>query len=86
VTVTIPLSALSTGAPDLDDDFRSADFFELAKFPRATFKSTKVEKIGESGRLKVSGNLNLSRGFGRVLRRSRVNRIVIDDRPASSAS
>jgi polyisoprenoid-binding protein YceI len=59
VTVTIPLSALSTGVPDLDDDFRSADFFEFAKFPRATFKSTKVEKNGESGRLKVTGDLNL---------------------------
>ena len=59
VTVTIPLSALSTGVPDLDDDFRSADFFELAKFPAATFKSTKVDKNGESGRLKVTGDLNL---------------------------
>jgi polyisoprenoid-binding protein YceI len=59
VAVTIPLTALSTGVPDLDEDFRSADFFDLAKFPTATFKSTKVEKNGESGGLKVTGDLNL---------------------------
>jgi polyisoprenoid-binding protein YceI len=58
VAVTIPLTAMSTGVPDLDDDFRSADFFDVAKFPSATFKSTKVEK-GDSGRLKVTGDLNL---------------------------
>jgi polyisoprenoid-binding protein YceI len=58
VTVTIPLAAMSTGVPDLDDDFRSPDFFDVAKFPSATFKSTKVEK-GDSGRLKVTGDLNL---------------------------
>ena len=59
VAVTIPLAAMSTGVPDLDEDFRSADFFELAKFPTATFKSTKVEMNGEPGRLKVSGDLSL---------------------------
>jgi polyisoprenoid-binding protein YceI len=59
VAVTIPLAAMSTGVPDLDADFRSADFFELAKYPAATFKSTKVEMNGGAGRLKVSGILNL---------------------------
>jgi polyisoprenoid-binding protein YceI len=58
VAVTIPLAAMSTGVPDLDVDFRSADFFDLAKFPTATFNSTKVEN-GASGRLKVTGDLTL---------------------------
>jgi polyisoprenoid-binding protein YceI len=57
VVVTIPLKSMSTGVPDLDEDFRSADFFEVAKFPTATFKSTKVEKSGRG--LKVTGDLNL---------------------------
>src|SRR5579859_3223404 len=35
VTVTIPLSTLYTGVPGLDDDFRSSDFFDTAKFPTA---------------------------------------------------
>ena len=59
VTVSIPLAAMSTGVPDLNDYLRSADFFDLGKYPTATFKSTLVEKSGASGRLKVTGNLTV---------------------------
>jgi polyisoprenoid-binding protein YceI len=59
VSVTIPLSSLNTGVPALDDHFRSADFFETAKFPVATFKSTKVEKGPAADQLKVTGDLSL---------------------------
>ena len=58
VKVTIPLSTLNTGVPALDDDFRSSDFFDTARFPTATFTSTRVEQAG-TDRLKVTGNLNL---------------------------
>jgi polyisoprenoid-binding protein YceI len=59
VAVTIPLTSMSTGVPDLNDDFRSSDFFDLAKFPTATFKSNKVEKGAAPGTLKVAGDLSL---------------------------
>jgi polyisoprenoid-binding protein YceI len=59
VEVTIPLSTLSTGVPALDDDFRSTDFFDTARFPTATFKSTKVEKGLTKDRLEVTGQLTL---------------------------
>jgi polyisoprenoid-binding protein YceI len=59
VTVTIPLATLNTGVPALDDDFRSTDFFDTAKFPTATFKSTKVEKGAPADQLIVTGNLSL---------------------------
>jgi polyisoprenoid-binding protein YceI len=59
VTVTIPLSSLYTGVPALDDDFRSTDFFDTAKYPTATFKSTKVEKFAAADQLKVTGILSL---------------------------
>lgn len=59
VQVTIPLSTLSTGVPALDDDFRSSDFFDVEKYPTATFTSTRVEKGAGAQRLKVAGNLNL---------------------------
>jgi polyisoprenoid-binding protein YceI len=59
VEVTIPLSSLSTGVPDLDEDFRSPSFFDTAHFPIATFKSTKVEKGATMERLKVTGELSL---------------------------
>lgn len=59
VQVTIPLSTLSTGVPGLDDDFRSTDFFDIAKYPSATFTSTRVEKGAGAQQLKVTGNLSL---------------------------
>lgn len=59
VTVTIPLGSLYTGVPALDDDFRSTDFFDTSRFPTATFKSTKVEKLAAADQLKVTGDLSL---------------------------
>jgi polyisoprenoid-binding protein YceI len=59
VQVTIPLSTLSTGVPGLDDDFRSSDFFDIAKYPSATFSSTRVEKGAGPQQLKVTGSLSL---------------------------
>jgi polyisoprenoid-binding protein YceI len=59
VSVTIPLSTLDTGVPALDEHLRSEDFFEVAKFPTATFRSTKVEQGAGKDRLKVAGDLNL---------------------------
>ncbi len=59
VMVTIPLTLMSTGVADLNDDFKSADFFDLAKFPTATFKSTRVEKGAAPDTLKVFGDLSL---------------------------
>jgi polyisoprenoid-binding protein YceI len=59
VKVTIPLATLSTGVPGLDEHFRSRDFFDTARFPTATFKSTRVEKGTSAGHLKVVGELSL---------------------------
>jgi len=59
VKVTIPLSTLNTSVPDLDEHLRSKDFFEIAKFPTATFTSSKVEKGDAPNQLQVSGDLTL---------------------------
>jgi polyisoprenoid-binding protein YceI len=59
VMVTIPLRSMSTGVPDLNEDFQSSDFFDVAKFPAATFKSSKVEKGAAPGTLKVTGDLSV---------------------------
>ena len=59
VTVTIPLAHLSSGIPDLDEDLRSPAFFDLARFPNATFKSTRVEATSMANQLKVTGNLTV---------------------------
>jgi polyisoprenoid-binding protein YceI len=59
VTVTIPLESLRTGVAALDDDFRSADFFDTGKFPTATFHSTHIDKGRSADQLKVNGDLTL---------------------------
>jgi polyisoprenoid-binding protein YceI len=45
--------------PALDEHLRSEDFFEVAKFPTAIFRSAKVEPGAGKDRLKVTGELNL---------------------------
>jgi len=59
IKVTIPITSLSTGVPDLDERLKSEDFFEVAKFPTASFVSTRVEKGEDMNRFKVTGNLTI---------------------------
>lgn len=58
VEVTLPLAGLSALAKDFYDHLTSADWFDAAQFPDATFKSTAVEAAGE-GRLRVTGDLTI---------------------------
>lgn len=58
VEVTIPLAGLDSHVDDFDEHLRSADFFDAAKYPEITFKSTSVQAAGE-GKLKVSGDLTV---------------------------
>lgn len=46
VEFTAKAESIDTGVAGRDNHLRSADFFEVAKFPELTFKSTKVEKKG----------------------------------------
>jgi polyisoprenoid-binding protein YceI len=59
IKVTIPIASLNTGVPDLDKHLKSEDFFELAKYPTATFVSTRVEKGMDMNRFRVTGNLTI---------------------------
>ena len=58
VEVTLPLSGLNSFTAKFDEHLRSADFFDAAKFPTATFKSTKVEAAG-TNKLSVTGDLTV---------------------------
>ncbi len=58
VEVTIPLSGMNSHVAKFDEHLRSADLFDVARFPDITFKSTKVEAAGEN-RLRVTGDLTL---------------------------
>lgn len=56
--VTVPTTKLTTGIEKFDAHLKNADFFNVEKFPTATFKSTKVEKTGDKT-AKVTGDLTL---------------------------
>ena len=47
VEFTAKVESIDTGVAGRDNHLRSADFFDVAKFPEMTFKSTKVEKKGK---------------------------------------
>jgi polyisoprenoid-binding protein YceI len=58
VDVTIDANTVNTQNEGRDKHLRSADFFDVEKFPAMTFKSKKVERAG-AGRLRVTGDFTL---------------------------
>ena len=59
VQVTIPLASVNSNVEKLDEHLLGEDFFDAARYPEATFSSTKVEKGSGENHLKVTGNLSL---------------------------
>lgn len=58
LSVTIPLARIITGSTGLDNHLKTADFFDVANFATATFKSTSVVVTGpNTGR--VTGDLTM---------------------------
>jgi polyisoprenoid-binding protein YceI len=57
VTADIDLSSIQTGAEQRDEHIRSADFFEVEKYPTMTYRSTGVRADG--GDYVVDGDLTL---------------------------
>ena len=58
IEATIDVKSISTHNEKRDAHLNSPDFFDTAKFPTATFKSTSITKSGE-GKLTIVGNLTL---------------------------
>jgi polyisoprenoid-binding protein YceI len=57
VTATIGVGTVDTGVDQRNTHLKSADFFDVASLPTATFTSTSVTKNGN--KLSVAGNLTL---------------------------
>lgn len=58
VEATIDAASINTRNEKRDEHLRNADFLDVEQYPTITFKSKKVEKVGE-GKFKVTGDLTL---------------------------
>ncbi len=56
VEITIDAASANTGHAKRDEHLRSADFFDVTKYPTITFVSKKIERTG-ANTLKVRGDL-----------------------------
>lgn len=58
VNVTLPVGQIDTFVPKLTEEFRGAEYFDVAKYPTATFRSTKVTAKGDD-KFEIVGDLTL---------------------------
>jgi polyisoprenoid-binding protein YceI len=60
VNITMKIDSITTASPGLEKHLKTADFFDAAKFPEATFASTAIKAGGENGATHtVTGNLTM---------------------------
>lgn len=58
VKVSIDATSINTNEPDRDKHLRSADFFDVEKYPAMTFESTEIEYEGKQPK-KIKGKFTL---------------------------
>jgi len=59
VEVSIDAATVNTGDAQRDAHLKSADFFDVEKFPTLTFKSNRVSKNNKDGVLTAAGELTI---------------------------
>src|SRR6266550_5741295 len=59
VAIDIDTASVVTDEPDLTAHLKTPDFFDVAKYPKATFVSTKITPNESSGTQTVTGNFDL---------------------------
>jgi polyisoprenoid-binding protein YceI len=64
----IDAASIDTGVPDRDAHLKSPDFLDVEHYPTVTFRSTRVERTGEST-LRMTGDLRI---------RDRANSVDLD--------
>lgn len=57
VNVDIDVNSINTGAEQRDGHLKSADFFDTAEYPTASFQLTKFDRVGQD--VTASGNLTI---------------------------
>ena len=58
VEATIDAASIDTGVEQRDAHLRSADFFDVEKYPELRFRSTRIEKLADD-RFRVAGELTI---------------------------
>jgi polyisoprenoid-binding protein YceI len=58
INITVDVASISTREPQRDAHLKSADFFDVEKFPTITFESNEVVKSGEDS-FEVVGDLTI---------------------------
>jgi polyisoprenoid-binding protein YceI len=58
VEATVDTSSIDTGTAQRDAHLRSADFFDVERFPELRFQSSRIERTG-TDRYRVVGNLTI---------------------------
>jgi polyisoprenoid-binding protein YceI len=88
VEVTLDIASLQFGDKTWNEHMSDAKFFNVAKFPTATFVSTKVEKLGDNTG-KVTGNLTLlgvSKPVTLMLTKNKVDKNPMSGKPYAGFS
>jgi polyisoprenoid-binding protein YceI len=57
VSIEIPIARLTTTSAKLNEHMLAADFFDAAKYPTATFRSTRIVVTGQTAQ--ITGDLTL---------------------------
>ena len=74
VKVLIKTASIVTGIPKFDEHLKSADFFNVLKFPEATFHSFKVEMTGKDT-ARIHGDLTLLGVTKRIVLDAKLNKV-----------
>jgi polyisoprenoid-binding protein YceI len=84
VALKIEAASINTGNPDRDKHLNSPDFFDTAKFPEITFKSTKIVPKGKDV-FEVTGDLTMRGVTKPVVLTVAANGFVSDGRGGQKA-
>lgn len=71
--ITIDAASIDTRIERRDAHLKSNDFFAVDSFPQITFVSTFVNNAGESGRLRITGDLTVRGKTKRITIPARLN-------------
>jgi polyisoprenoid-binding protein YceI len=58
IDVSVDIASLDTGDQERDDTLKTADLFDVAKYPKARFVSSKIQFVG-AGRYEAIGKLTI---------------------------